>query len=286
MRIPPFERFLQKKVRLGPTTDALTFEQFCTQEGFIYSLLKGNKNAQIPCTCEVRILPVGVLDDDDDNLDDNLDDISLLNAPSVEYVVRNMAVRDATVAYIIELLLENVFLPNHLRQYGRLSETWKCGLVNTMERMCPDERLCFACDVAKGLMEELEHTAEVLSDINLLQKYISETITPDHLAWLQSCAAEFMENVVPIASLLALGELDLESIFKQDPEINEFVDGVVYDANEKLVGMGYESLPGVDDVEDYNDNRRYQGKCETCFLREMWNLFNFFHYRTTATGGA
>ncbi|OXA59384.1 Sterile alpha motif domain-containing protein 15 [Folsomia candida] len=246
MRIPPFEKFIKRKVHLGKETDALTFEKFCQQEGFNYSMLKGNKNAVIPCTCEVRILPLGQVDDDEEEVEESEgEDISLLNAPTVEFVVRNLEARDKTVSYIIELMIENVFMPNSERTYGKVAESFKAGLEKSfdeMGNMSPQERLEFATTVARSLMDELQHTADILCDLELLQNYIQEEISPERLEWLQSCAAEFMENVLPIASLMALGELDLETIFEQEPEFSNFVDGVIVEAEKRIKVM---ELPGL-----------------------------------------
>jgi hypothetical protein len=41
-----------------------------------------------------------------------------------------------------------------------------------------------------------------------------------------------VEEVMPIAGLVALGDLDLEVIFREDPEFNEFVDEVILEAEE------------------------------------------------------
>jgi len=83
--------------------------------------VRTNKNGNIPCTCEVRIVPAGITDDEEDDGEESDEgERSLLNAPSVEFTVRNLILRDQTVSALIEAIMESVFCEDpEQRQYGR-----------------------------------------------------------------------------------------------------------------------------------------------------------------------
>lgn len=188
-------------------------------------------------------------EDDEETMDD---DISLRNAPTVEYLVRNAILRNKAVQMIIEDIIESVYAPIGSRKYGgEVESAIFSALESAFQELRPKtskERLGFASGVADALLEEMRRTAEILEDINELKNHVKLDITPKRLEQLKEVAGQFMEDVMPIASLLALGQLDLETMFKDDPNVKEFV-GQVTDTAERTA---YEFLPQsvllVDDV--------------------------------------
>ncbi|ODM91758.1 Sterile alpha motif domain-containing protein 15 [Orchesella cincta] len=251
-RAPPFERFLRRKVYNGRSYDGMTFEKFCEVEGYNYELLMTNKNAKIPCTCEVYITTRGAEEDEEGEEGEAAEELSLRNAPTVEFLVRNALVRNKTVEQIMEDLLQDVFRPPLERKWGR--DLWgkmKRGIgegFDDLHLIYSKEKLEFVTGVANALIDELYKTVAVLNDINQLQLHIKENITKDELNMFTTSAQILMEEVAPIAGLLALGELDLETIFKQEPQFEDYVDGIIRDAEGRTNELVPDARSFIDEV--------------------------------------
>jgi len=114
--------------------------------------------------------------------------------------------------------------------------------------MTREERLAFTAEVIEALMAELLRTAEVLRDIEELKKHIKEEVTPERVEELRECADIVLETVMPIAGLVALGDLTLESIFRSDPELEQLVEDVVAEAEEATNSLVPEALAFVDSL--------------------------------------
>lgn len=253
MRVAPFERFLRRKVYNGRSYDDMTFEKFCEVEGFNYELLIGNKNAQIPCTCEVTVTtPEQAEADEDGEGDEDDEEHSLRNAPTVEFLVRNALIRNKKIDEIMQDILDNVFLPTRERKYGK--EVWgslKRGIgegYDDLNLYYPNDKLEFASSVAHHLIDELYKTVEVLNDISQLEKHIKVDVTTDEMKMFQDAATVLMEQAAPIASLLALGELDLENIFSKEPCFENYVDDLIREAEKTTNALVPEASEFVDDV--------------------------------------
>lgn len=235
MRIPALEKFLRWRVTTGRKHDNVTFEKFCQMEGINFDYVAHNKNAEIPCQTEVLVTTPEKYDEDDDDEDD--DQVSLRNAPTVEFLVRNAYIRNITINQIMDDILKNVFLPKRERQYGK--DVWgelKRGIgegYDDLHLYFSQDKLEFATGIAHQVLDELNKTVTILNDVSLLQKYIGDRITADEIKIFQDAGSELLDAAAPIAALLALGELDLENIFRQEPEFNQFVDGIVRKAERK-----------------------------------------------------
>lgn len=252
MRVSPYELFLRRKMFNGRGYDELTFEKFCEQEGYNYEIIRGNKNAQIPCTTEVLITTPEHVEDEDEGEDRESDDQSLRNAPTVEFLVRNALIRNQKVEDIMRDILESVFLPPRERKYGK--EMWgslKRGIgegYDDLHLHYPKDKLEFASGVAHALLEELFRTVEVMNDISQLEQHVKKDMTHEELELFRKCAQILVDDAAPIVGLLALGELDLESIFKQEPEFQKYVDGIVHETEEKTNKFVPEAMSLIDEV--------------------------------------
>lgn len=252
MRVAPFERFLRRKVYNGRTYDDLSFEKYCEREGFNYDIISENKNAQIPCTCEVHITTPDNAEDQDSEGEDEDEDHSLKNAPTVEYLTRNAIIRNKTVNQIINDILENVFLPAKERKYGK--EVWgslKRGIgegYDDLHLYYAKDKLEFASGVAHSLIDELYKTVGIMNDISQLEKHIQDDISKEDMDMFTEASKALMEEAVPIASLLALGELDLETIFRDEPTFRQFVNEVVEEAERKTNELVPDALSFVTEI--------------------------------------
>ena len=235
MRMVPMERFLRKKVYRGRNYDVLTFKKFCENEGFPHSLLlRTSKTAELPMTCKTKfyldpetITPVGS--------DEGSETISLFDAPSVEFIARTTLVRNKVIQGIIDEMLHNVMLPPGERKYGAviyrtISEIIELAFADLGMEPGSKERMEFLEEIGKNLLEELQKTHEVLKDIQVTRKFIKKDISEDVYSDMKAAAEMLNEEVFPIAAMLGVGELDLESLFRSEPFYQDFVMEIAKEA--------------------------------------------------------
>ena len=58
--------------------------------------------------------------------------------------------------------------------------------------------------VAEALLLELQRTAEILKDINKLKAQLRTDVTPDEIEAIRSVTEAFVEEIAPLAALMAL----------------------------------------------------------------------------------
>ncbi|CAG7832850.1 unnamed protein product [Allacma fusca] len=238
MRISPMEEYLRKRLYKGRTYNLLKFEKFCEDEGFPYHFLtKTDTNARIPSTCRLmlHLFPELTPSDSESSSDTN----SLDEVPTVELITRHALMRNRIIQSIIDSLVDLVFSPDHRDQCDGLAmDTMRNFLelgwreLGYDERIHGKERIQFAVDVSKGLITEMMRTAQVLQDIQTTRKHIQAEISPETYNDMKEASEILLEAVLPIAALLASGELELESIFQQEPQFQYYVDSIVKEAEE------------------------------------------------------
>lgn len=170
--------------------------------------------------------------------------LSLHLAPSVEYTVRHQIVRNRVVQDILDTLLLAVFDTSQRKEVYRASlvETIRELIIWGQEQLFSrDEiikRLQFARCIADEILRETRNSCKVLQDIKEFQQHMIKAFkgkkwNKKDLEEVKELAEVFVEEVASIATMLAYGELELENIFRQDPEINKFVDEIIQTAEER-----------------------------------------------------
>jgi len=76
------------------------------------------------------------------------------------------------------------------------------------------ERIQFAAQMALALLAEVRNTADVMEDIDRLKAHLRVNVSKQEMEDMRTAAGAFMEDLAPIAALLALNQLSLEGIFR------------------------------------------------------------------------
>jgi hypothetical protein len=254
VRIVPFESYLRKRLKTGKTYDLLNFEAFCVQEGFPYGYLQlHNKNAEIPCTCEVSIRTLDQCEDNE-SLESELssDSDMLRSAPTVEYFARNVLAHNKVVQEIIDEILGCIFNcadtnQEHCKEIGKtISRIIQAShkSLGLLDPAAANQRLAFTTGVARGLISEMHRTAQVLTDIGETRKQLKKNVTSAAFNDMRAAVSMFMEEVLPLATLMSLGEFSLENIFRQEPEFQKIVQEITTEAEGKI----QEVLPEAEEI--------------------------------------
>lgn len=241
MRKVPFEDFLKQRQKNGRDYDKVTFAKFCRKNGYPYHSLKENPLALIECTCDLIIYMSAFheITDNETNLESS-EQNSLQVAPTVEFNIRHILIRDKVVSRILDELIHTAIKFSEKTQE-------KPSLYSILEDgfeelgLCSDEvlqRCEFGRMVAEEVLAEAKRTRDVISDIGKFRHFLKdENISEETVEKMREAASEFFDVAANVGSLLALGELDLENIFRQEPEFNNFVDGIIDEAESRLNEM-------------------------------------------------
>jgi hypothetical protein len=238
MRRVPFEEFLRLREASG--CNLLTFKQFCKSKGFPYQVLQYNPSALIACTCHILIQRAGTVFESDGEESSDGSELSIGQAPSVEFHVRHIIVRNKVVREVIEELIDCVLTSPEKRKYGvdhtESLKRLKFILENGFDELGLSdedlkERIEFAKHVADEMLVEVRRTQAILQDIQEFKKSLRDNSVSDaQLYLLRDVATDFFDAIATIGALMAFGEFELENIFRQEPEFEQFVDGIVEEA--------------------------------------------------------
>jgi len=236
MRKVPFEEYLKEKQFTGENYGNLTFQKWCEDNGYPYHILKQKPLALIECTTQL-IIYLSAFSEANDG-ESTSDHNSLLLAPTVEFNVRHILTRDRVISSLINELLRMGL--NAKDKEAADANKIKCIFEQGLEDLgLGPEELCKRYEFAKLIAEEMLHEAKrteaVLQDLEQFKRFLKDqNISEETIERMRIFASDFFSSAANIGVLLALGELDLETIFKQTPEFNAFVDGIIDDAESKL----------------------------------------------------
>jgi len=221
MRRPPFIEYLNRCRFTGGTYDFLTFKKFCESNGFPYEVLQYNPCALIDFCCQLLIkearAKIGTRSEFDYTRPGSISSSSsgssgssytLEHAPSVEYTVRHMVVRNKVIKEIIDELLDQVAMPPSERKYGPDAIASRHRMRDILENgfdqlgLTDEElwaRMDFAKAVADGLIDEVRKTQNILQDIQAFKKTLNDqTISTKELEYMRDVATDFFDAVATV----------------------------------------------------------------------------------------
>lgn len=97
-----------------------------------------------------------------------------------------------------------------------------------------DEKAEFIAAVANQLVDDILKTREILGNMDKFSSYMEseDELDSDFLEGVRKAGTELLGEIIPIVTLLSMGQLSLEVILRDAPQIQSFVQDLVAEAED------------------------------------------------------